>query len=131
MTLGAREPQHGDVGRQRPARTGFRIALAAWIPLIFFVLLAMQPPMSEADCDESTGFLGCVDGRNITLVLFIFPMTVATIGLAAWASRRAAAVLDAASDSPEAERASAALYLSGLAAAGTVVAWLWLWFWRL
>jgi hypothetical protein len=122
MTVGADQSQPVDVEGLSPSGTGFYIALAAWIPLVLFLLAVATPPQTHSgDC----GLWGCPTNNLGTEVFLLVPGTPVILVLAAWAKRRAARVLELFPDSMEAGTASTAHWVARLAAVGTTAAWAW------
>jgi hypothetical protein len=122
MTLGP------DSDEPRPSGTGFYIALAAWIPLGLVLLQSgiPQTPSPSTDCS----LWGCETSNAFAMGLLLVPGTPVTFVLARWACNRARRVLNDFPDSVEAGKASTALFLGRLAAAGTIAAWAWLVLWH-
>jgi hypothetical protein len=129
MTLGADEPRDLELDGTPPCGTGFRIAVAAWVPLILFLLVAITPQSPPADCDQ--GIWDCTNGIDWVLAIILVPGTFFTVGLAMSARYRAWRVLEAVPGSKEAETASTVMLMARLAVVATIVAWVWLvWTWH-
>lgn len=121
MAVGADQPEPDDV--EEPARTGFRPAVAAWVPMALFVLVATFTK-SAATCD---GIWGCDDQSTLVFGLLLVPASGLTLGFAWWAYSRARSALEI---SPDSERASIARFLARFSVVAVAVAWIWLVFWH-